>query len=80
MKSLQQLADSEQPSPTFVRLPTVRRMTGLGRSTIYRLVAIKEFPSPVRIAARAVAWRQTDLDTWADARRSVREPDSPRTN
>ncbi|MDP3476571.1 AlpA family transcriptional regulator [Hydrogenophaga sp.] len=30
-------------------------MTGLGRSTIYRLMAQQQFPCPVRLGARAVA-------------------------
>jgi prophage regulatory protein len=38
----------------FARMPTVRRLTGLGRSTIYRLMANREFPAQVRIGVRAV--------------------------
>jgi prophage regulatory protein len=39
----------------FVRLAAVIHMTGLGRTTIYRLMAQDKFPSPVRIAKRAIA-------------------------
>ncbi len=60
-------APDEQPA-VFVRMPTVLRMTGLGRSTIYRLMAEDKFPSPVRLAKRAVAWRRTDLEQWGDGR------------
>ncbi|MBK7531509.1 AlpA family transcriptional regulator [Piscinibacter sp.] len=49
-------------------MPTVMRMTGLGRSTIYRLIAEHKFPSPVRLGPRAVAWRSSDLDEWSEAR------------
>jgi hypothetical protein len=42
------------------------RITGLGRSTIYRLIADQKFPSPVRLGPRAVAWRRTDLDQWSE--------------
>lgn len=59
---------AETPPPLLVRLPTVMRMTGLGRSTIYRMVAAHKFPSPVRLGARAVAWRQSDLDQWTESR------------
>ena len=38
----------------FLRMPTVMRITGLGRSTIYRLIADQKFPSPVRLGPRAV--------------------------
>lgn len=51
-----------------LRLPAVKRLTGLGRSTIYRLVALHEFPSPVKVSKRAVAWRRTDLEQWSEAR------------
>lgn len=40
----------------FLRMKAVTKMTGLGRSTIYRLVAQDKFPSPVKLADRAVAW------------------------
>lgn len=52
----------------FLRMQAVTRMTGLGRSTIYRLVAQDKFPSPVRLANRAIAWRRTDLERWSEAR------------
>jgi len=55
----------------FLRMWAVTRMTGLGRSTIYRLVAQDKFPSPVRLANRAIAWRRTDLERWSDERPTV---------
>jgi prophage regulatory protein len=55
----------------FVRMAAVVRMTGLGRSTIYRLMAENKFPSPVRLAKRAVAWRRIDLDHWSAGRPTV---------
>jgi prophage regulatory protein len=58
-------------APVFLRMAVVVRMTGLGRSTIYRMVAEQRFPSPVRLAKRAIAWRQSDLDRWSEARQTV---------
>lgn len=55
----------------FLRMWAVTRMTGLGRSTIYRLVAQDKFPSPVRLANRAIAWRRTDLERWTEGRPTV---------
>lgn len=55
----------------FVRMAAVVRMTGLGRSTIYRLMAEDKFPSPVRVAIRAVAWRRIDLEQWSAGRPTV---------
>jgi prophage regulatory protein len=56
---------------TFVRLPTVLATTGLGRSTIYRLVADGSFPSPVKLGRRAVAWRWADIENWGRLRRET---------
>ena len=58
----------EAQAATFMRLPSVIRWTGLGRSTIYRLVAEQKFPPPVLLAARAVAWRRADLEKWSEMR------------
>jgi prophage regulatory protein len=59
-----------QPTPdaVFLRLPTVMRMTGLGRSTIYRMIAAQRFPGPVQLGMRAVAWRRSDLEQWSASR------------
>lgn len=64
-------ADNGGPSIIY-RMKTVIRLTGLGRSTIYRLMARHEFPSPVRLASRAVGWRSSDLDRWAAERPDTR--------
>lgn len=49
---------------TFLRRPAVEARTGLSRSTLYALMSRGEFPRPVRIARRAVAWRESDLAAW----------------
>ena len=61
------LSDSDA-APLFLRMPTVLRLTGLGRSTIYRLIADNKFPCPVRLGPRAVAWRRADVERWSEAR------------
>lgn len=51
----------------LLRLPAVVRQTGLSRSTIYRLMAIRHFPLPVKLASRAVGWRRSDVERWSDS-------------
>jgi prophage regulatory protein len=51
--------------PIFLRVRSVIRMTGLARSTIYEMMAEERFPKQVRIGARAVAWRHSDLIEWS---------------
>ena len=59
------------PLRSLVRLPAVLKLTGLGRSTIYRWVADGSFPAPVRLGPRAVAWRWSDLEHWTRSRIST---------
>ena len=58
----------ESTMPALLRLPLVIRFTGLGRSTIYKLILEKKFPRPVRVSERRVAWRRADIDRWSDDR------------
>jgi len=55
----------------LLRLPAIMRLTGLGRSTIYRMIANKQFPSPCKIGDRAVAWRLIEIEAWIDHRPST---------
>jgi prophage regulatory protein len=64
-------ADLDRGGPLFLRIGTVVRLTGLGRSTIYRLMADEKFPSPVRLTKRAVAWRRSDVERWSEDRPSA---------
>ena len=53
------------------RRPSVEEITGLSRSTIYALMDDGEFPRPVRIGRRAVAWRDSDLTAWLASRETA---------
>ena len=62
---------TEATPPAILRLPEVMRLTGLGRSTIYRLLAAGQFPLPVQLSVRAVGWRRSDVDHWTAERPQV---------
>ena len=62
---------TEATPPAILRLPEVMRLTRLGRSTIYRLLAVGQFPSPVQLSVRAVGWRRSDVDNWTAERPQV---------
>lgn len=53
---------------SFLRLPEVMKRTGLHRSTIYSRIADDNFPKPVAIGARAVAWVESEVAAWIDQR------------
>jgi predicted DNA-binding transcriptional regulator AlpA len=63
---------------TFLRLDAVKQATGLGRSTIYDLMAENppKFPRPVKIGgekAKAVAWLASEISAWQRERVAVRD-------
>ena len=54
--------------PILLRLPMVIRITGLARSTIYKLISQNQFPVPIKLSKRAVAWLQSEIENWVSSR------------
>lgn len=52
----------------ILRLPQVRAATGLGRSTIYALVADRRLTPPVKLSERAVGWPEGEISAINAAR------------
>jgi predicted DNA-binding transcriptional regulator AlpA len=50
---------------SFLRLPAVKAVTGLSKTSIYELIREKNFPAPVRLGPRAVAWVKSEIRQWA---------------
>jgi prophage regulatory protein len=50
---------------TFLRLPGVKEITGLSKSSLYALIQERSFPPPVRLGARTVAWVKSEVRQWA---------------
>ena len=48
----------------LLRLWQVMEITSLSKSTIYRMIRSGDFPSPLQIGSKSVAWRQIDLEKW----------------
>jgi prophage regulatory protein len=52
----------------FLREDDVRELTGLSRMTRWRLAQSGDFPKPIRLAARATAWLESDVRAWMESR------------
>lgn len=50
------------------RLNATEDIVGLKRSTIYKKIQDGEFPKPIKISERAVAWLESDLQEWLSCR------------
>ena len=60
--------DMAAPIPSILRVATVLAATGLSRTTLWRAVKRGDFPAPIRLSARAVGWRRTDVERWLESR------------
>jgi prophage regulatory protein len=52
----------------FVRLPEVKAVTGLSKSSLYALIRASNFPAPVRLGPRTVGWVRSEVKEWAAER------------
>ena len=52
----------------FLRLPQVKTITGLSKSSLYALIRANSFPAPVHLGPRTVAWVQSEVKSWAAER------------
>src|SRR5438874_5790954 len=50
---------------SFLRLPGVKAITGLSKTSLYALIREKSFPTPVRLGPRTVAWLKSEVRQWA---------------
>ena len=61
----------------LLRRSEVEARVGLSRSSLYRAMSDGRFPRPVRLAARAVGWREIDIEDWI-AHRPAADPAAAR--
>ena len=52
----------------LLRRRQVEEMTGLSRSSIYRLMRIQEFPVGIKVGPAAVRWKESDITNWLESR------------
>jgi predicted DNA-binding transcriptional regulator AlpA len=53
----------KQPSD-LIRIKEVINMTGLSKSSIYTYKNKGEFPNPIQLSSRSVAWVRVDVEQW----------------
>jgi prophage regulatory protein len=46
------------------RLPAVRSLTGLSRSSVYQKISNGDFPKAISLGTRAVGWLESDVEAW----------------
>ncbi len=59
----------------LLKMADVERETSLHRATIYRRIAADDFPRPIALGPRRVAWREADIEAWK-ATLALKEPEN----
>ena len=58
----------------LMRRAEVLRVTGLSRTSMYRLIAKLDFPRPVSLSAKTVGWPASQVNAWIAARVAASRP------
>lgn len=56
---------------------TVLKQIPISGATMWRTIAAGDFPKPIRIGKRRVAWLQTEIDDWLAERMEERGSSRP---
>lgn len=56
----------------IIKLPELKQMTGLSRSSIYALAAKGQFPRPIPLSTRASGWLYDEVSQWLQERAEMR--------
>jgi prophage regulatory protein len=49
---------------SFLRIKQVKTQTGMSRSWIYDAIRRGDFPAPIALGVRAVAWTEESITDW----------------
>lgn len=52
----------------YLRRPAVEEATGLSCSAIYNLMSKGQFPRPIKLTGKAVAWPEEAIEKWLESR------------
>ena len=64
---------TRQTGDRLLRLPEVLHLCPVSKAQLYVLIREGQFPRPVRIGRRSVAWRESDVRKWIARRPEASE-------
>ncbi|MEJ5152553.1 helix-turn-helix transcriptional regulator [Comamonas sp. MYb396] len=56
-----------------LKLKDVLSKTGLGKTSLYKLVSLSEFPKPISLGLRSVGWLESEIEAWIQEKIHVRD-------
>jgi len=57
----------------LIRMRELRKLIGLSHATIYRYIKNGNFPKPIKLSERSVAWRLTDIENWIKEKEELKK-------
>ena len=75
--STEQKGDTQQQDIEFIKLPEVRRLTGVGTTKLYEMIRNGLFPAQVKLGGRSVAWIKAQVLEWNRQRAAGHSPTKP---
>lgn len=76
MAGRRKIACARMTTYHLLRLRGVCEITGLSRSTIYRLIDAGDFPRSVVLGEHSVAWVAAEVEAWIAARIEARDQEA----
>lgn len=70
---IENMKQQELSEKQVLRSFDVQKLTGLSRTTLWRLSRLGDFPTPIKLSTRCVGWRRTEIEQWLDNRESARD-------
>lgn len=64
--------DNQPTACRLMRLREVLHICGMSRTSLYRVMKAHEFPTPVKLSARSIGWRQDEVLEWVENRSNSR--------
>lgn len=55
----------------LLRWPSVQQITGISRTTAWRLEKLGQFPSRVRVSTGIIAWRESEILYFIKTRQAI---------
>ena len=58
-------------SEQILKMPDVIKVTGLARSTIYKLISEDRFPKQIKLTSFSSGWLLSEIEEWVNERIAI---------
>lgn len=58
------MSQNDQEPLRFLRMKQVTQLTGLSRTGVYLSIQRGEFPQPIKLGSKSIAWLESEVQGW----------------